>query len=1199
MKKILQGLLLLTINGIIILIMETTSWGAAPPIPPWAAKGMCASLTQSSAMDAGVATQALSFPFAVDMIKAAAGVEGCNGLVSSLLELLAHPPKNSHTLPTVIRALSVVKLGTQEPAVVKTVARYLKDKDSQVRAAAAQALGTIGPGEQKPAVITALLESLKEGDKDVIVATAAVLVAIGPGGQKPAVVAALLDRLKKGDEDVLTAAAQALAAVGPDEQRGVIINALIDRLKDGDEDVLAAAAQALGTMELGKQKPAVIAALLNRLKDADGDVRAAAAQAFAIIGPGEQTPAVIGALRDRLKDSDEDVRAATAKALGTMELGRQKPAVIAALLDHLKDTDEDVRAAAAQALVVIGPGEQKPAVVAALLDRLKNGDQHTLIAATKALVVIDPGEQKPAVVAALLDRLKNGDRETLAAATEALAIISPGEQTRSTVAVLLERLKGADENVRAAAAQALATIELGEQKPAVIAALLDKLKDDFAEVRLAAAQALGSLDPSNSVDARATIAVEIFIQRGQAETTAASLLLSTPQSTKAQALALELLNLGELVKQIAPATSFADRQRALVFIISGGTPTALLAGRLGHPTPAPALPTEAEKATPILSAMHVVWVYSNEQKPPLLHEEIATQASSIVRSVCSGGSQAPGPHWFRWFPEEWQAAVALLTGGGPTRCQQASFRKAAEDLQKDLASDRYPGANDIANVLAADARTNPVLTWLIRSGLGLIGYIMLWSVMMLSFPRSRFVQSAIFFSPRLRKLTSFYISEIFPLLPFARRRLLSPFRRQLGPKEELLEAASDENWFPDVEVTEPPSEARRRITDALPAIRGLTVLEGASGLGKTVYLVRLARDLKRIVAFVEAAEENGDVLKAIATRLPAEVMRDSDFLNSLIYAGGLDICIDGLNEVSADVRNNVVTFAKKMSKGNVLVATQPFRWDVPQGRRLLRLRPLRLDQARDFLESREPILPKDLPFRGHQYKKRVREYLDGLSENAPADKTELDARDRALSNPMDLTTIAMIIARGGQPDLLNLQEMAFQQTAIAYENANNGDAFPIRIFAEYVYERRLQPAGASSGRLVLDDQGFARECEILAEHRLLLTVEASSVDGKSVKSWTFRHDKILDFFLYQAIAATDLDVSLREERMLKHIDDPRFRGVFLLAALRAPLEYATWLRERIADRAAETRDPLLLYQVWDTVRQRVDAKSTIEQAKAA
>ena len=210
------------------------------------------------------------------------------------------------------------------------------------------------------------------------------------------------------------------------------------------------------------------------------------------------------------------------------------------------------------------------------------------------------------------------------------------------------------------------------------------------------------------------------------------------------------------------------------------------------------------------------------------------------------------------------------------------------------------------------------------------------------------------------------------------------------------------------------------ITRALPRIRGLTILEGASGLGKTVHLVRLAYDQKHVVAFIQAGEEGGDVVKALAARLPADVMRDEAFLRTLIYAGGLDICIDGLNEVSAEARAAVASFAQAATKANVLISTQPIRWTRPAGARQLHLQPLRPDQQTAFLKSREAVLPTGAILRGDRFKERVRDFVREINTTTPTDVEERVARDRALSNPMDLTTIALILANGGVPDLLNL-----------------------------------------------------------------------------------------------------------------------------------------------------------------------------------
>jgi len=300
----------------------------------------------------------------------------------------------------------------------------------------------------------------------------------------------------------------------------------------------------------------------------------------------------------------------------------------------------------------------------------------------------------------------------------------------------------------------------------------------------------------------------------------------------------------------------------------------------------------------------------------------------------------------------------------------------------------------------------------------------------------------------------------------------------------------------------------------LPSIRGLTVLEGESGLGKTVHLVRLARDSKRVVAFMKAGEEGGEVIKAVAARLPAEVIRDEGFLRTLIHAGGLDICIDGLNEVSADARAAVTSFAQAGTKANVLISTQPIRWNRPAGARLLRLQPLRSEQRRAFLESREVMLPEGAPLRGDSFRERVQAFVHEMDTTLPADVEERMARERALSNPMDLTTIALILAQSGTPDLLNLQQTAYRQAAAQYSIDNQGAEFPLTRFSEHVYEQRCKAVAEERELIVLRELRFAAECDALSDQRLLLkTVEPDpNAEGREAPAWRFRHDKVLDFF---------------------------------------------------------------------------------------
>jgi hypothetical protein len=167
-------------------------------------------------------------------------------------------------------------------------------------------------------------------------------------------------------------------------------------------------------------------------------------------------------------------------------------------------------------------------------------------------------------------------------------------------------------------------------------------------------------------------------------------------------------------------------------------------------------------------------------------------------------------------------------------------------------------------------------------------------------------------------------------------------------------------------------------------------------------------------------------------------MRDEVFLRMLIHARGLDICIDGLNEVSADARAAVASFAQGATKANVLISTQPIRWNRPTGARLLRLQPLRPEQRQAFLESREPNLQPGAPLRGERFTARVQAFIHEMGTTIPVLIEERVARERALSNPMDLTTTAMILANGGTPDLPNPQQTAYMQAAAQYAADNQG-----------------------------------------------------------------------------------------------------------------------------------------------------------------
>jgi HEAT repeat protein len=194
---------------------------------------------------------------------------------------------------------------TARAADVDELIKHLKDKDSDVRRAAAKSLSEMGM-EAKPAM-PALMKALKDDDKFVRRFSAQSLGELGSEAKDA--VPALKDALLKDPaREVTDAAAGALAKTGPDG-----VTTLVDLLKDKKKDLKTrkTAVSALGSMAKDVSKPA-IAALSDALKD--NELRIEAVSALGDLGP-EAKPAV-DAIIDALKDNkDRNFRQAANAAL--------------------------------------------------------------------------------------------------------------------------------------------------------------------------------------------------------------------------------------------------------------------------------------------------------------------------------------------------------------------------------------------------------------------------------------------------------------------------------------------------------------------------------------------------------------------------------------------------------------------------------------------------------------------------------------------------------------------------------------------------------------------------------------------------------------------------------------------------------------------------------------------------------------------
>ncbi len=157
--------------------------------------------------------------------------------------------------------------------------------------------------------------------------------------------------------------------------------------------------------------------------------------------------------------------------------------------------------------------------------------------------------------------------------------------------------------------------------------------------------------------------------------------------------------------------------------------------------------------------------------------------------------------------------------------------------------------------------------------------------------------------------------------------------------------------------------------------------------------------------------------------------------------------------------------------------------------------------------------------------------------------------------------------------------------AADYKRDHAGEEVPVARFSEGVYEARLRDDAA------LPAAEFFPLIQEMVAHKMALEQYDVDADKKPITKWVFRHDKVRDYFLMQAFLAKD-------DRIPQHVDDPRFRGVYLMLASLLPLEQATELREMLVDRAAETKDHHLSDAVVQILKAR-RVKPSVEEGQSA
>ncbi|AFZ19069.1 HEAT repeat domain-containing protein [Allocoleopsis franciscana] len=1103
---------------------------ANPQPQPWHINGIVAALDDSQDKVKGYAFDKLAQYKPQDLKSALKKPEDIAGKTANILK-----NKNVNVSVRSSAALALGNLGASAQPYIKDILNFLKDEQVNVyvRGSAAVALGNLGASAQP--YIRDILNFLKDEQVNVYVRGSAAVALGNLGETAQPYHKDIADILKDKQADVYVRASAAVALGKLGKATQPYLKDILDFLKDEDVDVYfrGFAAQALGN--LGKTTPSYLQDVADILKDekVNAEVRAFVAQALGNLGEAAQPylKDILNFLKDR--NVDTGIRGFAAESLGN--LGASAQLYLKDILDFLKDESVKsyVRRFAASALENLGEAAQP--YLQDILNFLRDERVEADIRGSAAIALSNLGEAAQPYISDILNFLKDEQVKPSIRGNAAEAFNNLGASAQPCLKNILNFLK--DENIEPSVRGSAAPIlgNLGQVTQPDFKDILDFLKDEQVKpsVRSSAAESLGNLGASaqpyikDILNVLKDEQVKPSVRSSAAEALGNLKEAATPylkdiadiiqdekvdagvRSSSAQALGnLRKLQVYEVVV-ILNSVYEPNHQnvnfetwRFLAYFFGGGTnDVKTLLKWLGNPQ---SLPTQFnyEDSKKTLKVLRDAWIGS--QGLERLQQDLATKIARVARRAS-------------WKPQD----IPLL-------------QNHYNNLKK--------GGYNQADTVHSAIHDVVIGRWLSLAQNIILIHAAFWLALIFAYPKFPHTLAVFFWNPWIRKILGVgYVGFLLTWVPYFRRQLFEPFKPSLLADAEL-EHFDDDAYFPESNVIIPDSKEIKALTQALPKIQGQIILEGDSGLGKSMFLRHVVANSKRIFVYLPAQKCDKGVIKAIQNKMHGQA-QDAGFLKNLIYSGAIDICIDGLNEVSTDTRAKITDFVDRSFRGNIIMTTQPLEWIPPSTTKTYYLQPLESHQIDLFLVSRQPKLLKDAKIQGKYYKNACIRYLaNALNLQQPPE--ELEAAQRILSNPMDLTLVALMLSQGNTPDLFRLQEQQYNQMAEEFWYKWKYE-FPLERFSQAVYQMRLNdentlPAGQ-----------FPQELQALADKKYKMVVRRQSWDreGKAQKEWYFRHDKIMDFFLMQNFLGESTEA---ETRLIDHMGDPRFRGVYTKSGLTLP-----------------------------------------------
>ena len=284
--------------------------------------------------------------------------------------------------------------------------------------------------------------------------------------------------------------------------------------------------------------------------------------------------------------------------------------------------------------------------------------------------------------------------------------------------------------------------------------------------------------------------------------------------------------------------------------------------------------------------------------------------------------------------------------------------------------------------------------------------------------------------------------------------------------------------------------------------------------------------------------------------------RDDKFLNQIIFAGALDVCIDGLNEAAPDARVAISNFLSRFRKANVIVASQPSEWKPPAQARVFTLLPLTKGDVQAFLEKSVEINVQASETARSDALERIPGFLE-RALSTQIDQAQYELNLSVLSNPFDASIVAQMLVDGHTPELYAIVEQQIEIALTEYRETHSGNSFPLEEFARALYQASVERKERELELSVFDG------IEVLAKHRIVVIVRRGPAENE--RRWLFRHSRFRSWFLAKAMLAMG-------DKYDAHLGDPRFAGAYDMLAAQLPRGDAEVLREALIEYACLSND---------------------------